>query len=116
MNGLVNLACAKVQMRRRNFMFRRMDQLICLLPDPFILTGRNGYDWNSQELTQFLDMNGVPAGAHLIHHIQSNDHRLSQLHQLQGEIKIPLNIRRIHNIQDAVRIFLQDKIPGNDLL
>ena len=39
-----------------------------------------------------------------------------QLQQLQCQIEISLNIGGVHDIDDAVGLSLQNKVPGHDLL
>ncbi len=52
---------------------------------------------------------------HLIHHVKRNNHRYIKLEKLQRKIQIPLDIRRIDDINDAFWLFIHNILPRNDL-
>jgi len=63
-----------------------------------------------------LHIDGATVGAHLIHHVEGQYHGDPQLQKLQSKVEITLDIGGIHNIDDAIRLLIQDEIPGDDLL
>ena len=54
--------------------------------------------------------------AHLVHHVQRKHHRHVQLHELQRQIQIAFDVRRIGDVDDAGRLFGQDEPAGHALL
>ena len=84
------------------------------LGDAFIFTGRDGNDRNAQGLLHFTDFDGAAVGPHLIHHVQRNDHGNVQFYQLQAQIKIPFDVGSINDINNAVRMRIDQKIPRYD--
>lgn len=62
-----------------------------------------------------MHIDGATVGAHLIHHIEGQYHGDPQLQKLQSKVEITLDIGGIHNIDDAIRLLIQDEIPGDDL-
>ena len=83
---------------------------------PLTRLGGDGHHRDAQLFGQPIHVDFVPSFLHLIHKIQCQHHRPLQLQQLYGEIQVSLQIGGIHNINDAVRTFPNDKITGHDLL
>ena len=61
-------------------------------------------------------MDGAAVRTDLVHHIQRQHHRNAQLHHLHGQVEVSLNVGRVYNIDDAVRLVVQQKAAGYDLL
>ena len=95
---------------------RHMDTVFNELINAFVFRRRNRYHRNAQGLFQRIDLDGPAVYPHLIHHIQGQDHGNPQLNELNGQIQISLDIRGIENIDDAVWLLIQQKLPGYDLL
>ena len=91
---------------------RVFDQLVNAL----VFGGRNRHHRHAQQILQLVDHHGAAVGAHLVHHIQRQHHRDAQLHQLHGQIEVALDIGRIYDIYNAVRVGVQQKVAGDDLL
>ena len=96
--------------------FRHMQSMSYQFINTFILRRRNRNHRYPQHLFHLVDQNRSAVFPHLIHHIQCKHHRNIQLHQLHGQIQIPLNIGSIHNVDDSLRMFIQHKISCNNLL
>ena len=75
--------------------------------------GNHGY---AQLLLQLVYVHSVAVGAHFIHHVQRDDHGKVQLDELHGEVKVALDVGGVHDVDDTIRLFLDEKIPGDDLL
>ena len=86
------------------------------LVDAFILARRYRNDGNTETLLHFVYQHRAAAAAHLIHHIQRKHHRNVKLHQLKGQIKIALDVRRVDDIDYPARLFVKDKAARNYLL
>ena len=82
MNGAVNGAGAEIQIELRfirSGRAHRGDQII----DAVAPAGADRHDADLEPLAQLFHIHMVPAAVDLIHHVQRDDHRLLQLHQLQ---------------------------------
>ena len=80
------------------------------------LHGADGHHRNTQASAQLLHVDGAAVGTHLVHHIQRQHHRHPQLQKLQRQVEISLDVGSVHNIDDAVGLFLEDEVAGDDLL
>ena len=68
----------------------------------FILRSRYWNNRYSKFLLHLIYQDRTAVVPHLIHHIQCQNHRNIQLHQLHGQIQVPLNIGCIHDIDDSL--------------
>ena len=95
---------------------RHMKRMIDQLSDSFILCRRDRDNRNSQFFLQFVDADRTAVLAHLVHHIKRQNHRNIQFQKLHGQIQVALNVRRIHDIDDSLRVLLQNKLTRHQLL
>ena len=51
-----------------------------------------------------------------VHHVDRDDNRAPDLHKLCRQIQVALNIGAIHNIENDIRLVVNQVIPGNYLL
>ena len=107
---------AEVINPRQRPVLRHGHRLIDQLGNALSLGRHNGHHRHAQGTAQPLDIHRAAVGAHLIHHVQRHHRRDPQLQQLQGQVKVPLNVGGVHNVDDAVRLLVQDEVPGDDLL
>ena len=95
---------------------RRLHRPVHQLGHALALGGGDGHHRDAQVLGQLLHVDGAAVGADLVHHVQRQHHGHPQLQQLQRQVQIPLDIGGVHDVDDAVRLLVQDEIPGDDLL
>ena len=95
--------------------FRHMDRMPYQLVDTLVLARRNRNNRYTEHFLHPVDQNGAAVSLHFIHHIQSDNHRHIQLHQLHREIEVALDIRRVHDIDNAGRLFFEYELSGNQL-
>ena len=107
---------AEVHPARTLLIFRHMKSMSCQLSNAFIFGGRNGHHRNSQHIFHLINADGPAVSSHLIHHIERQHHGHIQLHQLQSQIKVPLNIGGIYNINNPFGVFVQNERPGHHFL
>ena len=93
-----------------------MDGMIHQLADALALQSGDWHHRDPQPLFQFVDQHGTAVLPDFIHHVQSQNHRNVQLHQLHGQIEVALNVGGIHNVDDALGFLLQNKPAGHQLL
>ena len=91
---------------------RVLDQLV----DALVFRGGDGNHGYAQLLLQLVYVHSVAVGAHFIHHVQRDDHGKVQLDELHGQVKVSLDVGGVHDVDDTIRLFLDEKIPGDDLL
>ena len=96
--------------------FSRLHRLIHQLGHALALGGGDGHHRDTQALRQLLHVDGAAVGAHLVHHVQRQHHGHPQLQQLQRQIQVALDIGGIHDVDDAVRLLVENVIPGDEFL
>ena len=115
-DGTVYFSLTEVQLLGRLLFLDRLDDDVQQVRDAFSLGSRDRNNRNAQRIGQLFDMDAVAAGTDLIHHVESQNHRDVQLHQLQSQIEVALQIGGVHNVDDGVRMLLHQKVTGDDLL
>ena len=81
-----------------------------------VLRRGDGNDRNAEFIGHFLHIDGAAVAAHFVHHVERQHHRDLHFKKLQRQIEVALDIRGVDDIDDAVRLLIQDKIAGHDLL
>ncbi len=114
-DGFVNLAFTEIVFPGLLVFRGNADGNIYQFVTSFVFPCRNGNNGNAQFFREFCHIDGVAAGTNFVHHIQGDDHWNAQFDKLKGEIEVPFDIGGIHDIDDAVWVFIQDKIPGDNL-
>ena len=96
--------------------FRRLRRPIHQLRHALAFGRRDGHHRDAQILRQLLHVHRAAVSPHLIHHVQRQHHRHAQRQQLQGQIEVSFDVGGVHDVDDSVRLLVQDKISGDDLL
>ncbi len=86
------------------------------LTDTLVFHCTDGNDRNPQLFGHSRNVYRAAVAAHFVHHIQCKDGRYFHFNQLQSQVKVAFDIRRVHNVDNAVRLFVQYKIPRDDFL
>ena len=107
---------AEVVNPRQHPVFRHGHSLVDQLGDALSLGRHNRHHRHAQGPAQPLDVHRAAVVPHLVHHVQRHHRGDPQLQQLQGQIEISLNIGGVHNVDDAVRLLVQNEVPGDNLL
>ena len=89
-----------------------LDQLV----DALILRRGDRHDRHAEQLLHHVDIYAAAVCGQLIHHIERNDRRDVHFEELHCQIEIALDIRDIDDVDDRMRLFLQNKITRDDLL
>ena len=93
-------------------MYRMLHQLI----DSLVLGCGNRNHRNTKGILQQVNIDRTAVLAHLVHHVERKHHRDIQLDQLQRQVQISLYVRCIHNIDNAPRAVIQEKLTAYNLL
>ena len=101
---------------RNQLVLRGMEDFLHQIIHALVFDGTDGDDRDSQLIRHFFDVDGAAVVAHFVHHIQCQHHRNVQLNQLQSEVQVSLNVGGVHNVDDPVRLFIEQEISRDDLL
>ena len=91
---------------------------ICLvhkLLDPLAFQGGDLHHRDGELVFERLRAHLVARLFHRVHHVERHHHGHLDLHELRGEIKIALKVGRVHDVDDEVRLFVQDVVARDDL-
>ena len=93
----------------------RLDGGLGGLGDAVALQRGDLHDPAAELTAQLLDVDAVPGSPHQVHHVQRDHHGDAQLGELGGQVEVALQVRGVHDVQDGVRLFLHEIIPGHHL-
>ncbi len=86
------------------------------LVDALVLGSGDGHDGHAQQGLEQVDVDRPAVGRDLVHHVERDDHRDLELHQLQGEVEVALDVGRVHDVDHGVGPLVQDELAAHDLL
>ena len=72
----------------------------------FIFYRADRHDRYPQFHRHLFYIHRTAVSAHLVHHVERKHHRDMHLKKLQRQIEISLDIRRVHNVDDPIRLFI----------
>ena len=107
---------AKVRHLREMTLLRSLHGSVHQLLHTLVFHCADRHHRDAQRLRQRLDVHRAAVAAHLVHHVQRQHHRRLQLHELQRQIQVTLDVRRVDDVDNAVRLFVQNEVARNDLL
>ena len=90
-------------------------QAIDHLIDSFVLERRDLNDRAAELLFKRGDIDLIAAFAHHIHHVDRNNHRDAHFEQLSGQIEIAFKVGAIDDVQDGIRVLLDQEITCDNL-
>ena len=107
---------AEIGAARFLLIFGHMHCMTYQLVHALVLGSRDGHHWDTQHGLHLIDADGAAVAPHLVHHVQCQHHGHIQLQKLHGQIEVPLDIGGVHDVDDAGGLFVDDELPGDDLL
>ena len=117
MDAAVHGTCrAKVDPAGLLFFLCRFRYNLHKLVDTVFFCGGNGHYGYPQPLGQEFYINRAVVSQKLIHHIESQHHRLTHLDKLKRQVQIALDICSIGDVDYGVGFFVDDKIARYLLL
>ena len=114
--AIMILRVAKIRTSRFFLILRDVNRVVDQFTDSLVFGRGNRNDRNAECFLHLVDANRAAVFAHLVHHVECQHHRNVQLHQLHGQIKITLNIGRVNDIDDALRLVIKQELSGHNLL
>ena len=97
---------------RRSGLLCRLDELLGTLA----LDGCGLNDRNAKLLGELLDVDHVAALLNDIHHVQRDNDRDTHFKQLGGQVQVTLDVGRINEVHDGVRLLVYEIVACYDLL
>ena len=109
------IGCAEVQAAGTLAEPRHVQGMVHQLADALVTRGANGDDRHAQQTLEQVDVNGAAVGRHLVHHVERDDHRAVELHKLQRQVQVTLNVGGVDDVDDGVRALVEDELTAHDL-
>ncbi|MPM39615.1 hypothetical protein SDC9_86249 [bioreactor metagenome] len=82
----------------------------------FSCPGDDGDHGNAQDTGKHLAVQPVAPGSGLVHKVEGNNQRAFQFQKLDGQVKVAFDIGGVHDVDDDVGVFVNDKFTGNNFL
>ena len=101
---------------RQNFPLRHAHGFVNELRHAVGRRRADGDDRNAERLCHFLHVDTAAVSGQLVHHVERQNRRHAQRQKLQCQIEVPLQIRRVDDVDDTVRLLVEDKVARDDLL
>ena len=70
----------------------------------------------AEVLLDLVETDLVAVLLHDVHHVDRHHHRDTELLELGGEVEVTLKIRTIHDVQDCIRLRVDEVISRDHLL
>ena len=95
---------------------RHVQSMFHQLADTLVAGSANGDNGHAQQALEQVDVHGAAVGRHLVHHVERDNHRAIELHKLQRQVQVTLDVGGVDDIDDGVGVLIQDKLAAYDLL
>ena len=76
----------------------------------------DGHDGHAQKLGQERRIDRAAVSGQLVHHVERQHRGRLERQELERQIEVALKVRRVHDVDDAVRLLIENEVPGHDLL
>ena len=97
-------------------MLRHVYRVVDQLGDALVFRGGDRHHRDAEHRLHLVDAHRAAVFAHLVHHVEREHHRHVQLHELHRQIQVALDIRRVDDVDDPLRMLLEHKAPRDELL
>ena len=86
------------------------------LLDALALGRRDRHDRDAEQGLHRVDVDRAAVARELVHHVEREDHRAIELDELQRQVEVALDVRRIDDVDDARWLLAQDELTRDNLL
>ena len=107
---------AEILFQRPFLILGDMDRVIHQLINALIFGGGDRYDRHAQHGFHRVHVHRAAVAGHLVHHIQRYPQGDIHFQQLHGQIQVALDVGDINDVDDALRLFVQHEVAGDQLL
>ena len=94
---------------------RHMQSVIHQLANALVAGSADGDNRHAQQALEQVDVHGATVGRHLVHHVERDDHGAIELHKLQRQVQVALDVGGIDDVNDGVGMLVKDKLAADDL-
>ena len=108
------IGCAKVQATGTLAEPRHVQGMIHQLADTLVAGSANGDNGHAQQALEQVDVHGAAVGRHLVHHVERDDHGAVELHKLQRQVQVALDVGGVNDVDDGVRALVEDELTAHD--
>ena len=112
----VVVGLAEVLAQGALLILRHVDRVLDQLVDALVLGGGDGDHGDPQQLLHGVHVHAAAVAGHLVHHVQGDDHGDVHLQKLHGQVEVALDIRGVHDVDDAPGLVNEDEVPAHQLL
>ena len=105
----VRVLFAEIFSARTFLISRDMDRMVNEFFDTLTFDCRDRNHRHTENVFHLVDPDRSAISFKFVHHVERENHRHVELHELHSKIKIPLDIRRVHDIYDRGRLLIQDE-------
>ena len=95
---------------------RHVQGMIHQLADALVAGSANGDNRHAQQALEQVDVHGAAVGRHLVHHVERDNHGTIELHKLQRQIQVALDVGGVDDVDDGVGMLVKDKLTADNLL
>ena len=89
--------------------------MIHQLADTLVAGSANGDNGHAHQALEQVDVYGAAVGGHLVHHVERDDHGAVELHELQCQVQVTLDVGSVNDVDDGVRALVEDELTAHDL-
>lgn len=86
------------------------------LVDTLIVCRRDGHDGNAELGLEHADVDAASARGDLVHHVERDDKRHVEFHELQAQVEIALDVRTIDDVDDGIGFLVEHELARDDFL
>ena len=95
---------------------RDVHRMFHKLADTLVLGGGDGNHGHAEQALEQVHVDGAAVGGDLVHHVERDDHGAVELHELERQIEVTLDVRGINDVDHGVGVGVNDELATHDLL
>ena len=95
---------------------RHVQDVLDELGDALLARRGDGHHGDAERGLQTVHAHRAAVGRELVHHVEGEDHGPVQLHELERQVEVALDVGGVHDVDDRVRVVLEDEAAGDHLL
>ena len=95
---------------------RHMQHVLHELGDTLLTRRGDRHHGDAERGLQAVNAHRAAVGRELVHHVERKHHRSVQLHKLEREVEVALDVGGVHDVYDRVRVVVEDEAAAHHLL
>ena len=95
---------------------RHVQHVLHELGDALLARRGDGDHGDAERRLQAVHAHRAAVGRELVHHVEGEHHRPVELHELEREVEVALDVGGVHDVDDRVRAVLEDEATAHHLL